>query len=167
MPDNQVEEIAEEQEVVLSNQERLVLNLATCPNVHDAGIASGYSEAYSTGPIYKLLKSETFQAKLRNHYRGSAASFLPFIQAIELKALNHVNGDITQLPKFSRTLKELKQAAGVLSQDSAPGVVLVKVQSIQNVMLNVQQGKESPLSPLSPRASEQDVIEVDVHEVQD
>ena len=130
------------QEPELEREDKFIRNLAVCHTVREAALLAGYSETVAKTTIYSKLKSRAFQDKLREHYKGTAASYLPQIASLEGKALKHLDSNIEDLPKFAHTLKQIKQSAGVLSQDSVPGINLVKIDNIQVLMATMQEDKE-------------------------
>lgn len=113
-----------------SREEKFIRNLSICKTVKEAGILAGYSEGYATGPIYQRLKTESFQNKIRDFYKGNAAAFLPRISVIEQNVIDECVKDVDKVPKLAAMLKQIKQAAGVLAQE-APTAPTININELK------------------------------------
>jgi hypothetical protein len=114
--------------------------LFTEPNVVSAAIKAGYSEQYSSGPLYNKLKTPKFQAKLREYATThELIDSVPLILKLEHNALKWLQDKPEELPKFAGILKQKKQIAGLLSQDAAPAQATISIGQVANLMLNVSQ----------------------------
>ena len=114
--------------------------LFTEPNVVSAAIKAGYSEQYSSGPLYGKLKTPKFQAKLREYATThELIDSVPLILKLEHNALKWLDGKPEELPKFASILKQKKQIAGLLSQDVAPQQATISIGQVANMMLNITQ----------------------------
>ena len=120
-------------------EDRFISYLSTCKTIRAAGIKAGYSESYSKTNLCDKFKNQAFLNKLKTYYNGYSASLLPKILHAESKVVDIVLNDPEKLPKFSRTLKELKQSAGVLQQDQAPGSVMINIENMQNILKKVHE----------------------------
>ena len=120
-------------------EEAFIANLAKYPTPRQAAEAAGYSTLYSKGIMTHKTKSKRFMDKLRAYYNGNAAMLLPNIIRAEAKAVELVNQDVSLLPKYRQTLKELKQSAGVLQQEA----VIQNTISFTSIRSFVQQLEDS------------------------
>ena len=118
-------------------------NLATAKSVSEAGRIAGYSEAYIKGDFYKKFNSKRFIQRVRDHYNGFSYTLLPKIAQAESKVVDLILEDPEKLPKFERTLKQIKQATGILKPEEQPGQPMISVQNIQNILLNVHDRAEN------------------------
>ena len=125
-------------EVAIDREHLFISNLATHPTQYEAAIAAGYSPTYARTSISLKFKSDKFLDKLKAHYNGNAAMLLPRILNAESKAVGIVNDDPTQLPKYHRTLSELKRSAGVLQPDPANVQQTIQVTNIRNLFAQAQ-----------------------------
>jgi hypothetical protein len=115
-------------------------NLFIEPNVLQAAIKAGYSEGYANGPLYNRLKTPKFQAKLREYATThELIDSVPLILKLEHNALKWLQDKPEELPKFASILKQKKQIAGLLSQDTAPAQATISIGQVANLMLNVSQ----------------------------
>jgi len=113
--------------------------LTQYPTKWQAGVAAGYSESYSKGPLSTKFKNKRFMDKLRAHYNGNAAFLLPKILNAESAVVQLVTDDPMLLPKFRHTLKELKQSAGVLQPDAEAGQPAIQITNIRSMVLQMQE----------------------------
>ena len=122
-----------------------------------AALEAGYSESYAKNIKWLKLRDPKFQAKIKEQYNGSATFLLPTIFKSECDTINIANQavkDIQEelsltddldkrielsekalslLAKPSNTRKELKQAAGVLSDDKQYSQTTVNIGQIQQL----------------------------------
>lgn len=133
--------------------------LFTEPNVVKAAIKAGYSEQYSSGPIYGKLKTPKFQAKIREYaVTHELIDSVPVIMRLEHNALKWLADKPEELPKFASILKQKKQIAGLLQQDSQPAQAMISIGQVANLMLNVDQHTQPVVNELDNSSS---IISVD------
>jgi len=129
----------------IKREDQFIRNLAQYPTVKAAAIAAGYSESYANSNLYQRMKSESLLRKIREYYNGNAAIMLPRILDAERKVVELVHADPKELPKYRHTLRELKQSAGVLQSDTPTSQPTIKVGSIRNLVLQMQERREESL----------------------
>ena len=116
----------------LSREDRFIIELyENGGSMREAGIAAGYSKSYASSIICRKFRSERFLRKLRDYNYSEYHKLLPKLRRIDMKALEHVDGDITQLPKFERTIGTIKRQIGVLADDQPGPVNVVNIGQIQ------------------------------------
>lgn len=119
---------------VLSKEEKLIRNLSIYKSPQKAAREAGYSESFASSTVYVKIKKPSFQKKIRDFYNGLAAFQLPIISQIERKALEHLIDNVGDVPKFSNTLKQIKQSAGVLTPDNVSHITLINIDKAQLLM---------------------------------
>lgn len=107
-------------------------------NMRQAALAAGYSQRYVDTGFKLRIANSKFLSKLRLAYQGQITTLLPSIAKVESNVVQECLRDVNQVPKMAHTLKQIKQAAGVLGPDSV-GVVqqTVNIKSIQALMVSV------------------------------
>jgi hypothetical protein len=98
---------------------------------------AGYSESYCRSNIYGLVKSDKFQEKLRKHYRTLTGALLPKILKAELALVDIILNDPEKLSRHINTIKQIKQASGVLEPDYAPKQPFIDIKSLQELSLKI------------------------------
>ena len=93
---------------------------------------AGYSITYSADIRTNKLKSKRFLAKVKERYLDEASLKLIGINKIEENVIDECVKDTGKVPKLTQFLKQIKQAAGVLSQDapSAPTINIGELKAI-------------------------------------
>ena len=122
-------------------EEKLLIALSQYPTIYEAGQAAGYSDSYSRNLLNQKIKSESFQNRLREHYKGFTACLLPAIAKVESEVLKECIKDVNNVPKFGRTLKEIKQAAKILSPDIPQAPPTIHIDQVQVLMQQIQASK--------------------------
>lgn len=134
-----------------------IQNLATCKTIKAAAIKAGYSQETASSAIYTKLYSKSFQSKLREYYQGFAHTFLPGIAKIEHNVLKACLEDVNKVPKHARTLKEIKQAAKILSPDIPTALPTIHVDQVQVLMQQIQESKLVTPKPLKQVSQNNDL----------
>jgi len=124
----------------LDREDQFIRNLATHSTQASAAIAAGYSTSYANSTICHKFRSKTFIDKLRTYYSGNAAMLLPKILSAEAQAVDLVNNDITQLPKYRHTLSELKRTSQVLAPEAVATQTTINVNDLRVLMTGAQAG---------------------------
>ena len=145
MTDNLPAETAEP-----GKQDKLIECLAVAKSISEAGRMAGYSDLHCRSGIYTLVKSAKFQNKLRKHYLTKSGALLPKIVQAESDLLNIIALDPEKLSKHNNTVKQIKQAVGVLQPDEGPKQQNVNIQASQLVMQQIITG---------PKQIEGDIID--------
>jgi hypothetical protein len=124
----------------IDRESAFLRNLFIEPSVMQAALKAGYSEAYSKGDIYTRLRTSKFQEKVREYARThELIESISVIMRLEHNALKWLQDKPQELPKYASILKQKKQIAGLLSQDTAPAQATISIGQVANLMLNVSQ----------------------------
>jgi len=117
-----------------NREDRFLNNLDLYLDPTKAAIEAGYSPSYAKVLIYQRKHSEKLQAKLRNRYKLNAALTLPALTHIEASIAKHLVEEPLEAPKYNHTLKQIKQAAGVLQSDDSHSQPMINVKNAQIFM---------------------------------
>jgi len=124
------------------DQEQLLIqNLSMYPTIKEAAINAGYSESYAKSNIYRLIKKPEFQSRLKHYYRVHNTALLPRILKAESKLVDIIHDDPEKLSKHHTTIKQIKQAAGILEPDEAPRQPFINIKNLQELSLKILQDK--------------------------
>lgn len=118
-----------------SRMDRFILFWLFGLSPNKAGLKAGYSPSYSASGLLKKLKYsktvreriEKFAAQAPLRYRQVCQMRLATIANIEGKGLKLMEDDPKLAIEKPQFLKQLKQSAGVLADDSRPGTTLVSI----------------------------------------
>ena len=151
----------------MPKREKLLRLLPFYNSIPEAARAAGYSEYSATSNVYSLVKSHKFQSKLREYYNAQTLCMLPKIVHIENNVVDECLRDVSSVPKFKDTLKQIKQSAGVISPDQGPGSTVINVSGVREFMLQLTAERTKTLHNDSimdkgEGNSELDVIEAEV-----
>jgi hypothetical protein len=109
-------------------------------NTTEAAMKAGYSATYAYTAIRKRFKDVKFLDKIREYARThELVDSIPKILKIENKCLTYLEtqADPSEIPKFAAILKQKKQIAGLLQQDTTPTAPTINIKEVRNLMLNV------------------------------
>ena len=120
-------------------EHKLIQNLALCDTIQEAALLSGYSESMAKSNIYRIVKRPDFQKKLREYYLTNNSTLLPKIIKAESKLVDIVLNDPEKLSKHNNTIKQMKQAAGILEPDTAPKQQVINIKNIRELSIQLQQ----------------------------
>ena len=124
----------------LDQEAAFIRNLFLFPSITQAALESGYSESSAKSHIYTKLRQPKFQEKIREYARThELIESIPTILRLENNALKYLDGKPEELPKFAALIKQKKQIAGLLSQDSPVSQAMISIGQVANLMLNVSQ----------------------------
>jgi len=123
--------------------------LSTAKSISEAGRMAGYSESYCRSNIYGLIKSDKFQDKLRKHYRALTGALLPKILRAESELIDIILNNPEKLSRHSNTIKQIKQAAGILEPDDVPKQQVINIKAAQIVMRQIINGEHEPVKEIS------------------
>ncbi len=132
LPDKQLPQITFPDD--MPPEERLLQALPLGENVAEAGRISGYTDTHSHQRMYAVVNSERFQKRIRERYNGNSHLLLSKVGNIEEQVVNRVMQNLDDLPKFRHTLKEIKQATGILQPDTGPAQPTIQVNNIRQLM---------------------------------
>jgi len=135
-------------EVIESKQDRLVRNIHKFKSIGAAAIDAGYSESTAKGRIYDIIKTPKFQKALREHYLTSNATLLPKILKAESDLMDVILLDPEKLSKHNNTVKQMKQAAGILEPDNQPRQQVINIKSIKELSIHLQQKRIEQAEPV-------------------
>ena len=126
-----------------TREEKFIRALFTYNNVREAGKYAGYSPAYvNSGNFYRKLKNPKFQEQVRQYAIAHGLLNIPRICRIEDAVLTHLEANPLDVPKYQRTLKEIKQVSGLLQpDDQATKTPTIRISNVQNLMLQLHQHK--------------------------
>jgi hypothetical protein len=123
-------------------EDLLIRNLFLCKTPREAARKAGYSESYTeSGLIYRRLKSPKLQEKIRQYAIANELLNIPAILDLERGAIKYLQDKPQELPKFAAILKQKKQIAGLLQQDTTPTAPTINIKEVRTLMLNVPQDK--------------------------
>ena len=114
-----------------------IANLATCKTIKQAAIDAGYSKSYAGSDIYNKIKTDSFQALVKQHYNGYAHLLLPKLINIESQVIEHVLKNITDVPKYRHTLADIKRSTGILQPEHETRAPVINIKEVRNMMLKV------------------------------
>uniref|UniRef100_A0A6M3JTW8 Putative terminase n=1 Tax=viral metagenome TaxID=1070528 RepID=A0A6M3JTW8_9ZZZZ len=120
-----------------TKEDDLIKNLCLFDTVSAAAKAAGYSENDCKSNVYTLLKRPAIQAKIREYYKTHTTGLLPKILRAESKLVDIVLLDPEKLSKHNNTIKQLKQAAGVIESDEAPKATFINIRNLRELSLHV------------------------------
>ena len=133
---NQEAEILDEQPE-LPREDKFVNALMVYDSITEAGIAAGYSKSYAETHLRSKLKQPKFIEKVRKAYNGQSIALLSKLSQINIKVVETCLNDIDCVPKFERTLKHVRQSAGVEAPDDHHNTPMIQVENIQNLLVQV------------------------------
>jgi hypothetical protein len=144
----------------LQDREQTLMEcLSTAKSISEAGRMAGYSESYCRSNIYGLVKSDKFQEKLRKHYRTLTGALLPKILKAELALVDTILNDPEKLSRHINTIKQIKQASGVLEPDNTPKQPFIDIDSLQKLSLHLLNNPQPP--------EQENLIEVEITDVEE
>jgi hypothetical protein len=118
-------------------EQLLIQNLSMYPTIKEAAINAGYSESYAKSNVYRLIKKPEFQSRLKQYYRVHNTALLPRILEAETKLIEKIVEDPEKLSKHHTTIKQIKQASGILEPDDTPKQPMINIKSLQELSLKV------------------------------
>ena len=122
-------------------EQLLIQNMSMYPTIKEAAISAGYSESYATSNIYRLIKKPEFQNRLKQYYRVYNTALLPRILEAETRLIEKIVEDPEKLSKHHATIKQIKQAAGILEPDNTPKQPFINIRNLQELSLKILQGE--------------------------
>lgn len=131
-------------------EQTLVECLSTAKSISEAGRMAGYSESYCRSNIYGLVKSDKFQEKLRKHYRTLTGALLPKILKAESDLVDIILNNPEKLSKHHTTIKQIKQAAGILEPDNTPKQPFINIKNLRELSLQILNSprEEAPIKQI-------------------
>ena len=115
----------------------LIRNLGLYSTVKEAGKQAGYSESFCQSAIYTKMKRPKFLDKVRDYYKSNNTTLLPKILKAETDLLNIILKEPEKLSKHNNTIKQIKQAAGILEHDDQPKQQTINIKAAQMVMQQI------------------------------
>ena len=130
-------QITENKQQLTALQSKLLDNLATSKTWYDAAINAGYSESSSRNIKQIVSRHPPFTQALKQRYIDQTALRLVDIGLIERNVLDHCKdiNNVDNVPKHAQTLKQIKQAAGVLDIDQAPKSITINISTIEKIQV--------------------------------
>ena len=120
----------------IDREQLFIAALGEYPTIKEAGLKAGYSEAYCNADLCRKLKNPKFLSKLREFYKSQKHVQLPYINAIEKKALDRYYEDPELAIKNPGLLKDLKTAAGI-QQEEPSRPTFINIKNLQELSLHI------------------------------
>jgi hypothetical protein len=133
-----------EPEVSESKESQFIRAYLNCHDVREAGRQAGYAESVlSSGYLYGKFKNPRFQELFRSAAIAMDYQDLAFVYSLERKALKEAaqqakdnpGSALENISKLKHTVKQKKQIAKLLGQDTPQPPQVINIQSIERVQI--------------------------------
>lgn len=110
----------------------LILTNATDEPVEALALLAGYSESYAKVIGYRVIRTESFQARLLDAYKHTNATLLPKCLTIRQLALDKLIDDPDKALKYTKLLESTERIAGVHNEEQvkAPTINIGQIQMV-------------------------------------
>jgi len=120
-------------------QQRFIDNLHNYRSLKLAAKAAGYSKKTSHNITQHIKACPGLMNALRTFYQDNATLLLHDMTLIDKNVMEFCKdkNNVEKVPKFTHSLKQIKQVAGVLAEDTAPRQATVNIAHIEKVQVAI------------------------------
>ena len=131
-------------------QDKLLANLASCKTWKEAALKAGYSESTAGNIKQVMSRFPPFTNAIKERYINNNTLQLIDIGMIESNVLAHCKDpkNIDNVPKHAQTLKQIKQAAGVLDIEPATKSITININAIEKIQVAMAEVLRSRMIPV-------------------
>jgi phage terminase small subunit len=120
-------------------QQRFIDNLHNYRSLKLAAKAAGYSKKTSHNITQHIKSCPGLMSALRTFYQDNATLLLHDMTLIDKNVMEFCKdkNNVEKVPKFTHSLKQIKQVAGVLAEDTTPRQPTVNIANIEKVQVAI------------------------------
>ena len=118
-------------------QKNFIDNLLTYTTLNDAALHAGYSQASASNIKSLIRQSPILTNAIKDLYTQNNIARLHDIMTIEGNVLEHCKdiNNVDNVPKHAQTLKQIKQAAGVLDIEPTAKSITININAIEKIQV--------------------------------
>ena len=120
-------------------QQLFIDNLHHYKTLRSAAKAAGYGKEIQRSITSYVKRSPALTEAMRSFYHDSAMLLLHDMSLVDRNVLNHCKdpNNIADVPKHGHMLKQIKQVAGVMAEDTTPKQATVNIAHIEKVQVAI------------------------------
>ena len=142
----------------LTDKQKLFIdNLQHYRSLKKAARAAGYSSKTAHNITQHIKACPNLMKALRTFYQDNSVLLLHDMSLIDKSIIDHCKQpkNVLNVPKFTHSLKQIKQAAGVLADDITPKQPTISITHIEKVQVAVAGMLTKRLNGVSSSANQE------------